>query len=218
MKKIYQLIVLLILLSFVTVGVFMTLAPDLIPVHYDLQGNIDRWGSKYEFLILPVLTALFGGVMTLIGRSEGRKGQEMNEKVIAILSIWVLILFNIIWSFFMWKGFQGDDLIDISWDLATKVFFVILIGLFIPLGNMMPKVRRNGVLGLRTKWSMANDACWQRSQRFGGFLMVFTGFVGVAAVSIAPVSWGGYIMLGLILVMTLGGVTGTYLIYRKEHK
>ena len=25
--------------------------PDSVPMHYDMSGNIDRWGSKYENMI-----------------------------------------------------------------------------------------------------------------------------------------------------------------------
>ena len=29
--------------------------PDELPAHYDFEGNIDRWGSKYEELIFPII-------------------------------------------------------------------------------------------------------------------------------------------------------------------
>ena len=28
--------------------------PDMIPMHYNLSGQIDRWGSKYESLFIPL--------------------------------------------------------------------------------------------------------------------------------------------------------------------
>ena len=45
------------------------------------------------------------------------------------------------------------------------------------LGNVMPKARRNALFGLRTRWSMAEDEVWRKSQRFGGFSAVALGFV-----------------------------------------
>ena len=42
---------------FVTLLVLREL-PAEIPVHFDFVGNITRWGSKYELLILPVLLLL----------------------------------------------------------------------------------------------------------------------------------------------------------------
>ena len=42
--------------------------------------------------------------------------------------------------------------------LDALKFVTIMIGLFqIVFGNIMPKLRRNSFIGLRTSWSMAND-------------------------------------------------------------
>lgn len=40
--------------------------PDKIPMHYDWDGNIDRWGGKMELLILPVMTWLMYLFLTVI--------------------------------------------------------------------------------------------------------------------------------------------------------
>ena len=29
--------------------------PEKIPMHYDFSGNIDRWGTKAEIIILPII-------------------------------------------------------------------------------------------------------------------------------------------------------------------
>ncbi len=31
--------------------------PDKVPAHYNAMGEVDRWGSKWEFLILPIVGA-----------------------------------------------------------------------------------------------------------------------------------------------------------------
>ncbi|HCW53413.1 MAG TPA: DUF1648 domain-containing protein [Clostridium sp.] len=30
--------------------------PDKIPLHYNFAGNVDRWGSKSEIIILPIIS------------------------------------------------------------------------------------------------------------------------------------------------------------------
>ena len=42
--------------------------PNKVPMHYDFAGNIDRWGSKLEILILPVITWIMYIFMTIIGK------------------------------------------------------------------------------------------------------------------------------------------------------
>ena len=110
MKKAYSWMTALMLLSFVTVGVFLPLAPDTIPVHYDISGNIDRWGNKYEFLLFPFLTVVMGVFLGCVARYEGKKGRTDNEKVVAGMGVWVMVLFNAIWAFFLWKALDAAAL------------------------------------------------------------------------------------------------------------
>ena len=44
--------------------------PDVIPAHYNIQNMVDRWGSKYEILILPVITIAFGFFSLAMGKVE----------------------------------------------------------------------------------------------------------------------------------------------------
>lgn len=48
----------LILLIGITLylGINWSSFPDKIPAHYDWAGNIDRWGSKGELLIVPIMS------------------------------------------------------------------------------------------------------------------------------------------------------------------
>ena len=217
MKKLYGWIVALILFSFVCTGLFLTIAPDRIPAHYNARGEVDRWGSKYEYLLLPAISLISGGLLPLVGRYEAKKGRGDNEKIVGWLTVWMLIVFNALWIFFMAKAVDPDTAVKGLTGFSAKGICILLMVLLIVLGNQMPKVSRNSALGLRTKWSMADDVCWQKSQRFGGFLIVSTGIVGAAAVSIAPVAWSGYLVIGMVLVMTCAASIGSYRIYRKEH-
>ena len=51
-NKILWIITFLPLLITIVVLPFME---DKIPMHYDINGNIDRWGSKSEQFIFPVM-------------------------------------------------------------------------------------------------------------------------------------------------------------------
>ncbi len=40
--------------------------PSEIPMHYDALGNVDRWGSKGELLILPIMTFIMCAFISVI--------------------------------------------------------------------------------------------------------------------------------------------------------
>lgn len=216
MKKTYRWILALIILGFVITGLFFSAAPDQIPVHYGLQGQVDRWGSKYEFILLPMINLLFGGIMVWLARREKKQGRQMNEQVVAGMTVCILVFFNLLWLFFMWKAIDTDKISNGLGNLSTKVLLILIFAAFIPLGNSMPKSQRNSIYGLRTKWSMANDSCWQQSQRFGGYAMVISGFAGILLCALLPTNWGIYILPLVLLVTLVTCIIGSYRIYRKE--
>ena len=154
--------------------------------------------------------------MAWLARHEGKQGRDMNERVVASMTVMILILFNALWIFFMWKAIDISNLGGDLGEASAKVILVLLCASFIPLGNSMPKAERNGLFGLRTTWSMANDRCWQQSQRFGGYAFVITGILGVVLCSLLPVQWSGYALVILLLGVTIICTYASYRIYRKD--
>jgi uncharacterized membrane protein len=58
--------------------------PDIIPAHYGIDGAVTRWGSKYETLVMPVFSVLFGFfwcLMNAIALKERDKAAQ-NLKVL----------------------------------------------------------------------------------------------------------------------------------------
>lgn len=216
MKKTYTWILILVLLSFVISGIFMSLAPDRIPAHYNIHGEVDRWGSKLEFVILPIINLLFASFMAWLAHRESKQGRDMNERLVTSMTVMILILFQALWTLFMWKAIDVSNLGGDLGEIPAKLITVVLSASFIPLGNIMPKAERNSLFGLRTKWSTANDRCWQQSQRFAGYVFVITGILGVVICSLLPGVWGGYTLLVLVFGMTVICTYASYRIYRKD--
>ena len=52
MKKIMWIVA---MIPVVVTSVVLQFMPDVIPMHHDLAGNTDRWGSKMESFIFPVI-------------------------------------------------------------------------------------------------------------------------------------------------------------------
>ena len=52
MKKIMWIVA---MIPVVVTSVVLQFMLDVIPMHHDLEGNTDRWGSKTESLIFPII-------------------------------------------------------------------------------------------------------------------------------------------------------------------
>ncbi|MGI5930257.1 MAG: SdpI family protein [Pseudoflavonifractor sp.] len=159
----------------VTLAVLLVL-PGEIPVHYNAAGEVNRWGSKYEMLILPLITLLMGGFLLKVSRWSGRQHQENRTAVVAI-GCGALLVFNVMTVIFLVKAYRIAALgtgMELS---VSRILFGVTGLLLVCLGNVMPKLRRNGWCGVRTAWTMENDENWRRSQVVGGGVMMAAGLV-----------------------------------------
>lgn len=53
--------------------------------------------------------------------------------------------------------------------------------LLVVLGNVLPKLRRNGLIGIRTPWTPADPTVWEQTHRVGGYLITAAGLVTLAS-------------------------------------
>ncbi len=157
--------------------------PDRIPAHYGFDGQADRWGSKYESFLFPAITIGMGLFMLAMARFAARQepNGRNNEKVCMTAGIVLLTWFNILNCYTLYTSFtQAENLSALSLDISQTE--CILLGILMTvLGNVMPKLKRNSVIGLRTPWSMENDAVWKKCQRFGGISFIISGILCIAA-------------------------------------
>ena len=53
----------LMFLPLIVTLIALQFLPDQVPAHYNINNQVDRWGSKYESLILPVVNIAMGYFM-----------------------------------------------------------------------------------------------------------------------------------------------------------
>ena len=54
--------------------------PDIIPAHFDFNGNVDRWGNKIESLLLPLIILLLTIVMHFTINSIEKKALKASSE------------------------------------------------------------------------------------------------------------------------------------------
>lgn len=214
MKKLFSTLTFLPLV----ISIFaFSLLPEQIPVHFNLAGEVDRWGSRLEIFILPVLVAVIGLLYRRWVEWTLRRQTQNSSRALYVAGCAMLAILNGIFFVMLYTSFALVDRMAVPGEAIMRITN-LLIGLsLIPLGNIMPKVKRNGVFGLRTKWSMANDTCWNLSQRFGGLSFVITGcLIVLGSILISNPAYQSILMIVLILLDTVFCVIYSYQVYQKH--
>lgn len=176
----YQKLFYILMFSPLVVSVIaLCFLPDFIPAHYNLKNTVDRWGSKYELLIFPMITILFGQFLLLLGKMAKKQKTQgnNNEKMSLIIGNCSLLIFNILSGTMIYSSVtKAENLSFFSLEFGQMIFLIMGV-VFIILGNIMPKLKMNSVLGFRTKWSMKNDEVWKKCQKVSGMTTMISGIV-----------------------------------------
>lgn len=221
----------LCILTVLSTVAMLFIFPDNIPVHFDINGIADRWGSKYEMLVLPIMMVLCVVMFEVITKKylkeasscDNRKKQAeilSNVKVLK-LSVWImLILFAVMNIFFLYTSYSQvyPEKNLPSFDVIRAVS--VTMGLtFMVMGNYMPKTRRNSTIGFRFPWTLYNDTTWNKSNRFASYVMMVSGLTSiVGAIFVQEGFISTLIMIGSLLISIPVIMIYAYIVYRDERR
>lgn len=151
--------------------------PDRIPIHWNVRGEIDGYGSRWTTLLFGPGLLFFGlGLAAAIPAMSpaGYRVQRFGPTYYAMMFI-MQAMFAYIATFLILGGLAPQ--LDMSRWLIAGI--LIALGL---MGNLMGRTQRNFFVGIRTPWTLASDEVWTRTHRFGGRLMFISGVLGGLAI------------------------------------
>jgi len=100
----------------------------------------------------------------------------------------------------------GRGLLARTGPLVPRLAPILLGAVLIAIGNLLPRVRPNVAIGIRTSRTLRDREAWLRTNRTAGYISVTLGFVIVATALLVPRGpWVSGIVggMGLIAVVTL---------------
>lgn len=89
--------------------------------------------------------------------------------------------------------------------------------LFIVIGSLLRKAKRNFFIGIRTPWTLSSDTVWEKTHQLGAILFMASGGFAVIGGFI-----GGMVAFWMLMVPLLGStiflLVYSYVLYQKETK
>ncbi|GAA1761547.1 SdpI family protein [Nonomuraea bangladeshensis] len=76
-------------------------------------------------------------------------------------------------------------------------------GLILLLGLVLPGIRRNWLMGIRTPWTLASERVWTRTHQVGGRLFAVTGVMLVVTAFLVPEAALMAVMLTAVVAVSL---------------
>lgn len=218
----------LCVLTVLSTLIMLFILPDTVPVHFDISGAPDRWGSKFELLILPVVLIACASLMDPMAKAYRKKAEDAenekekaehlsNAKVLNVTSVITMCLFfamNIATLYTTYVHVNPDNSLP-TIDILKVVGFIMGMS-FIALGNYLPKTRNNPIIGFRFPWTRYNDTTWNKSNRFASYVMMIAGVVSVICSLFVKGILASLIYVGALLVALPIIMVYAYIVYRNE--
>lgn len=191
----------LTMIPLISTAIILPGFPEQVPMHYNLAGEIDRWGSKYEQLIFPIMILAFSVFWHFfcnyyrkkaekLGDSKEGREAASNGKVVYVAAVGTTLMFTVMNFVFLLMAYNGAKSAAEAASIDINAIIGVMMGLLLMVtGNYMPKTGRNPVIGFRTSKTMASDENWAKANRFAGKVFMVSG------------------ALTIVLCLLFGGIT-----------
>ncbi len=196
----------------VTLFVFNKL-PDRIPMHWDVNGNVNGYGDKIPFaFILPLIPLATPAFMSLMARIDPRKANYSvfmgSYYIVQLLLVLIFVSLNFI-TISVALGYAV---------VKVDTFIKLIIGLLITvIGNLMPKFKHNYFVGIKTPWTLASEEVWFKTHRIGGMLWFFGGIL-MMALAFVPGRISAVLYIAIVLATSLVSLVYSYIEFSRAKK
>jgi uncharacterized membrane protein len=187
--------------------------PDQMASHWNINDQVDDSMPKFWGVFLMPLVTLGMLVLFLVIPSIdplkaniAKFREAFNLFIVLIIGFMLYVhSLTLAWSL----GYQ-----DFKMSMAMLPFMGVL---FIAIGFMLRKAKRNYFIGIRTPWTLNSDYVWDETHRLGSILFMASGVLAVIGGLL-----GGMLAFWFLFVPLIGStlflLVYSYVLYRRETK
>ncbi|MBL8027417.1 MAG: DUF1648 domain-containing protein [Fibrobacteres bacterium] len=185
--------------------------PDVVPIHWNIRGEIDNYGDKAAIFLLPFVSLFIFIVMSLASNFDPKfksQSESARNKFVLIKFAIVLLLTTIFANTIF--SMMSQKMPNIRLILGAASIFIAFVG------NYMGKFRPNSTVGFRIPGTWLDEEGWNKTNRMSGRLLVISGILSFFAVLFLPIIAGTISFIGLTIAATLAAFFYAFRLKRKQ--
>lgn len=187
-------------------------SPDLVPMHFDYAGQVDRWGDHREagmvIGFMAMLTIAAGSCLAWSARAaEAGLRRGLGWAQVILLATTAILAGKI--------ALMASARLDPAL-VGPKISIMGLCVLFAVIGAFLGKVAPNRFVGVRTPWSRASRLAWEKSNRLAGRLLFWSGLAGLFLAPLAPEPLAYRVLIGAVLLAAALSVFESWRVWRAD--
>lgn len=205
-------IIIVVFLPFIYLAYIWNDLPEKVPMHWGLDGEVNRYGDKIELLMIPfLLPVLIYGIFLVVPAIDPKnKIAQMGSKYQSIKVL--LTVFMSILALFIIYTAKNES-------FSNPNMLVLLIGiLYLILGNYFKTIKANYFIGIRTPWTLENETVWNDTHKMGGIMWFIGGIIIVFSSLILETKSNYNLFIAITLIIVIIPVVYSYLRFNKLKK
>jgi len=205
-------LIVIVSLPFIYLAYIWKELPEKVPMHWNIKGEIDRFGDKSELLLIPIILPLLIYVLFLVVPKIDPKNKisKMGNKY-QYIKILLTTFMSILALFIIYSAKNQS--------FANPNYIVLLIGiLYIILGNYFKTIKANYFIGIRTPWTLENETVWKETHKLGGKMWFSGGIIVVISSLILDKQLNFTLFIIITGIITIIPIVYSYLKFNKIRK
>ncbi len=201
---------LMLLTAAVTLWAYPRL-PDIIPTHWNAQGQADSFSEKSGSIwILPIM--MVGTTLLLVFLPKLDPLRQNVKRFSGVYYVFVLCVngfFLYLHILTLWIG-MGSRIQMVQWLVPAYA------ALCTCCGWMVGQAKPNWFIGLRTPWTLSDERVWNQTHALGRKM-----FYLAAAATLPGIFWpqaAFFFLIGPLLLASFIPVVYSYFLHTKLHK
>ncbi|HEV8285593.1 MAG TPA: SdpI family protein [Chitinophagaceae bacterium] len=187
--------------------------PDTVPLHANLKGVVDRYGSKNELitmtLVLTVVNVLVYLLLPQVYRIDPKRYASENKSRLHRIAFAVSVFIAAVLCLLIYSSIHENIKFSARFILAG-------VGLlFAVIGNYMYTIKPNYFAGIRLPWTLNNDENWKKTHLLGGKLMFGGGLLIAVICLFASFSLSMIMLFAILSLIILITCIYSYNLYKK---
>lgn len=180
--------------------------PEPLPVHWGLEGEPDRYGSRLEALfLLPLVMAFLIPLFGILIRVDPKRPKGVEGVMVGVSWLFLFLHLSIL---ALYLGWSKDP---------TRPFFWVMGAFFLAFAYFMPRIPPNYFVGVRTPWTLEDPGVWGKVHRASAWGFVFLGLLSWA-IALFPGKHGVFLFLLSLVAVGLVLTVYSYRLWKAQPK
>jgi len=212
-NKIFFTVILLLLIPIIYLASIWSSLPATVPLHFNLHGEADRYGSKNEVIIpiaiLSLVAIIVFSLLSNVHRIAPKMASIENKNRMEKISLSIVAFMAVIQCWLIYIIQKSEFIFSI------KFVLIAVWLLFAVIGNYMPNMKPNYVAGFRLPWALKNEDNWRKTHHIAGRLWFGGGLLSAVLCFLLPFKFAVISSILIFSVLILWPTIYSYRLYKK---